>query len=807
MIRDIRYSLRKLVRDWPFTLTVVLTFCLGIGASTAVFSVVNALLLRPLPFPDSGRLVVPTLIRVDRGIDRGNVAYTDYTDWQNEHVFESVALYRNRVWDIGGGSAEPEEIDGANVSRDYFSVLGVQPLLGRTFLPAEQEPDKVFVVVLSHRLWQRHFGGDPDIVGKMISVNGNGRIRVCGVMPPGVEWLPSHEMWAPMGYGSSLPEPALRRDNFVWGAIARLKTGRSFEETQAMVTAISRRVEEENPDKRTGWRARIAPMGEWIVGSTFRKSLLIFFATVVLVLLLVCANVASLLLARATSRQGEIAVRAALGASRWQVIRLVLTETLLLASIGGLAGALLASWLSRILMLLAPDHTPRLSGVPFDVRVGAFLLAAVSLSAAVSALVPALQDSSAAPATGRKTSDRATAGSVQSHRIRNFIVTIEIAMSLVLLIGAGLMSRSFVRLQQTDIGLRADGLLTMRILLPRSRYPDDTRVAASYATILEELRRIPGVVSSSASSSLPAGGGGSYLARVFLAEGRPEPPAAPDFPGHWNVVTPGYFATMGIPLIEGRDFTGHDAGADHGVIIINRAMARQIFSSEDPIGKRMRSWRDENKMREVVGVVENVRYLRVDDKDRPLVYVPHAQDTWIQMVLNVRTSNAPAHMVNVVRERIHRFDPELAVAHVEPMTDVVDRSIAGPRYSATVLALFAGIALILTTVGVFGTVSQSVAQRMREIGIRIALGATRRRILLLVIRQGLVPVLLGLAIGLLAASMLTRVLASLLFETGTIDLATFVVLPLAIVAVALVAMYVPARRAIGIDPMTALRHE
>jgi putative ABC transport system permease protein len=802
MLQDLRYSFRRLGADWRFTLTGVLTFCLGIGASTAVFSVVNELLLRSLPFVESKRLVVPTLTRADRAIDRGNVAYTDYMDWQTESVFESVAVYRNRVWEISGGTG-PEAIEGANVSLDYFSVLGVQPVLGRTFLPKEHEPDGERVVLISYRLWQRHFGGDPDIVGKMISVNGHAGVRICGVLPAGCEWLPSHEMWMPIAYGSSLPEPALRRDNFVWGAIARLKDGRPLTETQATVEAISQRVEEQNPDKRSGWRTRIIPINEWIVGPQLRQALLILFGIVMLVLLLTCANVASLLLARAPSRQSEIAIRVALGADTLRVIRLFLAETFLLASAGGIAAIMLAFWLRKILILLAPNNL-RVSASALDLRATAFLLATVVLSAVMSGLIPAIQGSSAAPTKGLKTAERAAAGNARSNRIRSLIVTFEIAMSLVLLIGAGLMLTSFVRLQQADIGFKADGLLTLRILLPNARYPD---VAASYARILEELNKIPGVALSSASSSLPVGGGGSYLARVFLAEGRPEPPAAPDCPGHWNVVTPGYFETMGIPLIEGRDFNEQDSKVSKNVIIINRAMARQIFPNERPIGKRIRSWRDENKLREIVGVVENVRYLGIEDRDRPLVYVPHAQDMWIQMALNVRTLDSPLNVINAVREEIHHFDPELAIAHMETMTGVLSRSISGPRYNATVLTLFAGVALLLTAVGVFGVISHSVSQRTREIGIRIALGATRGTILLLVIKQGLVSVLLGIVIGLLGASILTRVLGSLLYEIGTIDLATFGSLSLLILIVACLAMYVPARKAIEIDPAAALRHE
>jgi putative ABC transport system permease protein len=806
MISELRYTVRRLLADRSFTLTAVLTLCLGIGASTSLFSVINALLLRPLPFEESERLVVPVLTRPERNVDRGLISYTDYTDWLENDVFSSASLYRSRVYDVGAG-IEPEQIEGANVAENYFETLGVRPLLGRTFLKEEEQPGGYFAAIMSYRLWQRHFGGDPEIVGKMIVVNGRHDIMVCGVLPKGCEWPAQFDMWIPLAYGSSLPEPALRRDNFVWGGIARLKPGMSLPQTQLTVEAISRRVELEYPDKRTGWRARILSLSEWIVGPQLRRALTILLATVVLVLLLACANVASLLLARAQRREHEMAVRAALGASRSRLIRQVFGETLLLTAIGGLLSLLLGIWFTKILFDLLANENPSENKPVFDLRVLTVLFLVCLLSAVFSGLFPAIRESNIDPSDALKRGGRGAGGGTRRRRMQAFIVAFEIAVSLILLIGAGLMAKSFNRLNEANPGFELENLLNLRLVFPRSRYPDDSRVAQSCERLRESMIAVPGVTSCSASSSLPLGGGGYYLSRVFLVEGEPEPPAGRDHPGHWSVVTPDYFRTLGIPLLEGRDFRSSDTAASNRVIIINQSMARELFPSDEPIGKRIRSWRDENKLREVVGIVGDIRYLGMADEGRCLAYAPHLQDPWIQVIFTLRTTADPNLLAAAIREEIHRFDKELALGQVETMEDVMRRSTARTRASTLLISIFALVAMLLTAVGVSGVVSHSVSQRTHELGIRIALGAQKKAVLLSVISRALPPIALGLSVGIAGSLLLTRFLGSMVFKVSTLDLVTFASAPVMILFVAALGVYLPARKAADVDPIISLKQE
>ena len=803
MWSDIRYGIRALLKNPAFAAVAVIALAVAIGANTAIFSVVNTVLLRPLSYKDAAHIVIPALTNPAKNVDRGNVSYVDYLAWKHDQVFEHAAFYREATFDVTGGD-EPEQVQVASVSEDYFSVIGTEPSLGRSFLPEEQQRGSLFVAVLSHGLWQRRFGSDPGILERTIGLNGE-IFRVVGVMPPDSQWPKALEVLYPMRLGTNPPAYAQRDDNFVWGAVARLKPGQSLAQAQAHLQSIAGRMEQEHPEARRGWSATAIPIHEWVVGRQFRLALLVLFGAGALVLLIACANIANLILARAVSREREFAIRIAVGAGKFRLIRQLMVESLLLGLLGGVVGLMLALLSIKLLVASAPGNIPRLNEVSLDARVLAFVLAVSVLTPLAFGLIPAAQASKVDLNESLKDGGRSATGGLRGRRIRHLLVAVEVALALLLSISAGLMIKSFVRLQQVDPGFRVENLLTMRITLPRTRYPNNGVVATSYENILDRIKSLPGVESDCASSSLPLGGGGYYLSRSFLAEGLPEPPAGADYPGHWMVVTPDYFDTMGISLLRGRSFTKEDTAESPMVIIINESMARQMFPDENPLGKRIRSWRDENKMREIVGVVADVRYLGRDDLVRPLAYVPHRQDTWIALVLTIRTATDPASLINTIRSEIRGTDKDLAIAYVETMEQVLADSVSRPRFTVLLLSIFAFIALTLAAVGVYGIMSYSVTQRTHEIGIRMALGAQPRDLFKLIVGEGLVIASVGVAIGLAGASAVTRVLSSLLFGMTATDLTIYAGASVLLICVAMAASYFPTRRAVRVDPMASLR--
>jgi putative ABC transport system permease protein len=803
MLSDIRFGIRALLQNPSFTVVAVLALAIAIGTNTAIFSVINTILLRPLPYKDPARMVIPVLTNAANNVDRGNVSYTDYLAWREDEVFEHAAVFREITVDVTGAD-EPEQVQAAAVSNDYFSVLGIEPFIGRTLLSDDQRPNNNRVVVLSHGLWQRRFGSDIEVLGQMIGLNGQ-QFRVVGVMAPDSQWPKSLDVLYPMGFGATPPAYAQRYDNFVWGAVARLKPDESIDQAQAHLETIARRMEREHPDSRMGWSATAIPIDEWVIGRQFRLALLVLFGAGALVLLIACANIANLLLVRAVTREREFAVRIAIGARRLRLIRQLMTESLLLGLLGGLAGLLLALGNIKILVASAPANIPRLSEVTLDGRVLAFALAVSVLTPLAFGLIPASQASKVDLNESLKDGGRSASGGLRARRIRRLLVAIEVALALMLSISAGLMIKSFVRLQQVDPGFRVENLVTMRITLPRTRYPNNEVVATSYERIMDRIDALPGVDLVCASSSLPLGGGGHYLPREFLAEGRADPPAGTDYPAHWVVVTNDYFDTMGIPLLKGRSFTKEDTAESPMVIIINEAMARQMFPGQDPLGNRIRSWRDENKLREIVGVVADVRYLGRDDMIRPLVYVPHRQDTWIALVLTIRTAADPTRLISTIRGEIRAMDKDLAIAHVETMDQVLTDSVSRARFTVLLLGIFAFIALVLAAVGVYGIMSYAVTQRTHEIGIRMALGAQPRDLFKLIIGEGLVIALIGVVIGLAGSLAVTRVMSSLLFDLTATDQTIFAGASLLLICVAVAASYFPTRRAVRVDPMASLR--
>ena len=808
VIQDLRYGLRVLLKRPGFTLVAVITLALGIGANTTIFSFVNAILLRPLPYKNAEQLVVPVSLNPALFSGDSSITYADYLDWKNAGIFAHVAaLDLLSEADLTGGNAEPERVRVAAVSEDYFSVMGSGALLGRTFVDDDySQPGPARALIISYGLWQRRFGSDPSIINQKIYLNGR-PYPVVGVMPKDSTWPEDRDVFVPFAVGPNPGPDLLRRDNMIFSGIARLRPDVPEAQVNAVMAGIAQRLEQEFPESRQGWSNRIVGLRDYVVGRQMRSTLLILLAVVGCVLLIACVNVANLLLARAASREREMAIRLALGANRGRLIRQLLTESLLLALVGGGAGFLLAVWGVDLLKSVAPGDTPRLAQVQVDLGVLAFTLAASLATALVCGLIPALQSSRTDLQQALKESSRSATGGKRSQLVRNALVVSEIALSLVLLIGAGLAIRSFMRVQQVDPGLQVERLVTMQLNSPSARYPDQARVIAFYKNLIASVESGPGVESAAASSALPLGGGGFYLGRSFLIEGQPEPPASSDYQAQWNVITPGYFATTGMRLLSGRDFDEHDRADSTKVTIINATLARQMFGDASPLGKRIRSWRDENELREIVGVVEDVRYYGRDDKLRGLVYVPHTQNSWRSMALTVRTHDDPVSAVGAIRGQIAAVDPNLAVANLETMTTILNRSVAPRRASMFLLAAFGGIAALLASIGIYGVLAYTVAQRVQEIGVRIALGAQSGDVLRLVIGQGMKLTLTGVALGLAAAFALTRLMESLLYSTSATDPLTFSAIALMLTLVALLACYVPARRATKVDPLVALRYE
>ena len=805
--QDLRFGVRMLLKKPGYTVVAVLTLSLGIGSTTAIFSVVDAVLLRPLPYRDAERLVVPVSFSPSSGVDDGSVSYADHLDWKREQIFEHVAVIDNVTTgaDLSGGTGEPERVQLALVSEDYFAVLGLSPLVGRIFQADDFNRHGTRSVVITHGLWQRRYGGDQRIIGQDIYLNGR-PYPVVGVAPPDTLWPDDRDVIMPLAVEPTNPDMQ-RRDNQIFAAIARLKPGANLEQASAAMATIAHRLEQDYPESRKGWSNRAVPLHDHIVGKQLRTSLWMLLAAVGFVLLITCANVANLLLARAATRENEMAIRLALGAGRVRLVRQLLTESFTLAALGGALGFLSALWGVDGLKALAPAATPRLAEVHVSATVLVFALAITGVTAILCGLIPALQTTRSDLNHTLKESTRQSAGGVHGQRSRSALIVAEVALSLVLLVGAGLMIRSFARVQQIDPGVQVDRLVTMEIIAPSVRYPDEVRVLAFYRSLIERLESTPGIESAAVSSALPLGGGGFYLGRSFLAQGRPEPPAGTDVGGEWNVVSPGYFGTSGTRLIKGRDFDDRDTETGNAVIIVNETFARRMFPNEEPLGKRVRSWRDENKLREIVGVVADVRYWGRDDELRGLVYVPHAQNVWRSMALSVRTRGDPSTVISSIREQIKTVDKDLALANLTTMTTVLDRSVASRRSSMVLLAAFSVAALLLAAIGICGVLFYAVAQRGHEIGVRMALGAQARDVLRLIMMQGFKLALLGVAIGLGASFVLTRLMKSLLYEVSTTDPLTFAAIALLLMLVALAACYLPARRATKVDPMVAIRYE
>ena len=803
--QDLRYGARALKESPGFAAVAVLTLSLGVAATTTIFSVFQGIMLRPLPIREPERVVVPHSYRVEAPTDGMYVSYADYLDWRERGIFEAAAVYQYHSWDLRLGG-EPERYAVAAVTDQFFRALEPATHLGRTFGPADFDPSVGRALVLSYETWTRRFGSDSSVIGRKI-----GSVRpavIVGVLERGAGWPRDVDIWAPLRtLDGSTPPWWLERDNFEFQGIARLKPGVSLEQTRAQLAAHAKTIAEQIPAERGGITVSAVPIGEELLGRALERTLWILAAAVTFVLLIACANIANLLLVRGAARRREFAVRLALGARPGRLARQLLTESLLLGVLGGVLGVLLSYWGVATLVRLAPQDVPRLDEVGVNATVLTVGIAASVLAALLFALAPMLQALHVAAAeTIADTSNRA-AGGRRASRLRRSLVVAELALSVMLLVGAGLLMRSFLQLQKTDPGFETDNLISLHLQLPGSRYPDNRATSAFYQKLVERLRALPGVTGATVSSALPLGGPGFYLGRAFLAEGQPEPPAGPEVSAQWEVVGPRYFSTMGVPLLRGREFSERDDSASTPVMIVNQAFVDRMFPGEEPLGKRVRSWRDENLLREIVGVVTNVRYFSASDEIRPLVYVPHGQNTWSSMSAVVRTRDHSPALPSLIRNEVAALDPAIAVADLKTMTETRQEAFARPRFNALLLGIFAGLALLLATIGIYGVLSYGVSQRTREFGVRIALGAGRTDVIRLVLREAILLVGIGLTIGLVAALAGARALTTLLFELNPRDPLTFGGVAALLAVIALAASYIPARRATTVAPVTAIRQD
>ena len=796
--QDLRFGARMLMKQPSFTLIVVLTLALGIGATTGLFSVVNAVLLRSLPYPQAEQLVQ---IWQGGGMGRMNMSPPELTDYRAaQQVFQALAAHSLTDANLSG-SGEPERLQAATVTQDWFDVLNTPPLAGRTFLPEEHQPGQNNTVVLSYELWQRRFGGDVDVLGRTIVLNGRAR-TITGIMPASFRYPATAELWLPIAFSPAQLSSANRSTHYLY-PIARCRDGVTLAQAQENIRAIAARFPDSGPN---GMSARLVSLREELTGEV-KTPLYVLFAAVGFVLLIACANVGNLLLARASARQAELALRQALGAGRARLVRQLLTESVLLAVVGGALGLLLAVWGKNALVAAMAEALPRAAEIKLDARVMIFALTVTMLSGLLFGLAPAWQAARIDfNETLKQGAQRLFSGSRQ--RLRGALAVAQIALALVLLIGAGLLLRSFAQLTQVNPGFNPAQVLTADLALPSTRYGDAPKQAAFYQQLTERLQTLPGVESVGLVSALPLSGRNGD--RNFTHEGIPpdqqrqRPPNA-----DYRHCSPAYFQTIGIPLKRGRAFTAQDQPGALPVAIVNETLARRLWPHEEAVGKRLAllSGHGVDPWLTIVGVVGDVKHRGLDQGVKPMIYVPHAQTPTGTMTLVLRAAGEPAALSAALREVVKTLDADLPLYHLRTLEQLRADSLTSQRFSLWLLGLFAAVALALAALGVYGVLAYAVNQRTRELGIRMALGAQANDVLGLVLRQGLRLIAWGVAIGLLAALALTRLMKALLFNVSPTDPLTFALVVLALASIALLACWIPARRATLVEPMTALRSE
>ena len=811
MMQDVRYGVRMLAKNTGFTVIAVLTLALGIGANTAIFSVVNSELLRPLPFRDPGKLVRVWGTNSQTGGKSGALSYPDFADWRTQNqAFEQIGVYTDANYTLTGVE-QSAHLEGQTISAELMTLLGATPELGRLFAPGEDDAHH-HVTILSHRLWKEHFGGDPQIIGRTVTLQNSG-YTVVGVMPANFAFPLQRrpvEIWTTFSAlqeseDSSPPITHQRGAHFLIG-IARLKQGVTLVQAQSAMNVLASSLAKQYPDSNKYFGVRLVPEQEEITGA-IRPALFVLLVAVGVVLLIACVNVANLLLARATARTREIAIRCALGAGRMRVVRQLLTESLLLALLAGALGVIVAAWGIDALVRLSPEDLPRVGEIHLDGRVLAFTAILSVLTGMIFGLAPALQITRANLVDTLKESALSATAGMHRHRLRSSLVIVEMALALVLLVSAGLLIHSLVSLQNVNPGFNPQNVMASDIDLPDEKFPNAKKIQFLH-DLIPQLKALPGVVTAAAIEPLPMSG--SELRVAVEIEGRPVPKSDEKL-SSIRMITEDYFRTMQIPLLQGREFKEQDNADAAPVVIVNEALARQFFPGENPIGKHIRPGisTDErpSRMREIVGVVGNVKYRDLKTEWTPESYVPYAQLPFGAMTIVARAANDPYSLVKPIAEAVLSVDKGVPAFQPRTVEDYLNGTIAIPRFNTFLLGMFAGLALVLTAVGLYGVISYSVAQRTHEIGIRMALGGQPRDMLRLVVGQGLRLALLGVGLGLAAALFFTRFVSSLLFGITPADPISYAGVILLLLGVVLLACYVPARRAMRVDPMVALRYE
>jgi putative ABC transport system permease protein len=810
ILKDIRYGIRSLLKRPGFTSIAVITLALGIGANTAIFSVVNAVLLRALPFPDPDRLVMVWEDASFAGFRRNTPAPANYADWKAQnHVFEETAAFEGRSLNLTG-DGEPEKIESYGVTASFFPMLGIKPALGRAILSQEDKPEANKVVMINYNLWQQRYGGERSVIGRELLLNGE-KYTVVGVMPAGFQFLDSHVgLWVPMAFTS---QALAERGSHYLKVVARMKPGVTLAQANADIHTIQQRIAHDHPDEAGRISAYVMPLRDQLAGDV-RRPLLVLLVAVGFVLLIACANIANLLLSRATSRRREIAVRSALGASRMHIVRQLLIESLLLAFVGSVCGLLLASWSFAFLQRLIPDGLALSTRLSLDPRVLGFTLLVTLLTAVIFGLAPAFQASKIDLNEALKQGGGRSGLNAGGNRLRSAMVVAEVALALVLLVGAGLLIQTFLKLRGQYSGLSPENVLTLRTALSLSKYAETSQRSAFYKQVLERVKSLPGVDSAGYGTSIPlawkGGTSGFYPEGLTVQQARA---GGLSYDANHRQVSADYLKSMAIPIQQGRSFNDNDNEQSTPVAIVNETMARQYWPGEDAVGKRFTLGDPNNNIQwvTIVGIAGDVRQMGIDEPVKAEMYLPYQQikeQQWFApRDLAIRTSVNPLSLVAAVRNEIHQVDPEQPVSNVRTMEEVLGEETASRRLGMTLLTIFAALALLLATLGIYGVLAYFVVQHTQEIGVRMALGAQRSNILGLVLKKGMTLALLGVAIGLGAAFALTRLMASLVYGVSPTDPLTYAAIGLLLTIVAFIACYLPARRATKVDPMLALIYE
>jgi putative ABC transport system permease protein len=815
LLQDLRYSLRTYFRASGFTIVAVLILAFGIGASTAVFTIVDAVLVKPLPYPGSDSIVIPWRLPragLNLGYDEIEWGQTDFLLFAKESkTFQDLGAFRKDSFNLTG-TGDPTRLAGLRSSVGFFSALGVAPELGRTFLPEEDRPGHEHEVILGDQLWRDKFGGDPHILGKTVDLNGDIYVIV-GVMPAGFAFPRAEEMpksfsfpretqlWVPLAINPDALGPA------ELALIGRLKPGVTIAQTQAEMDVFAKQEDEANPKARGWFNSRVTPLFRTVVGDT-RQPLLLMLGAVSIVLIVVCCNVASLLFVRFLARKRELTVRTALGAAPRRLIRQLLTESLVLATIGGLLGFIVAWAGVYFLKALGPSNVPRLHEISLDFWIFAFAFGITFAAAIMIGLIPALWVTRGNLIEGIKEGSQRSGGSAKTPKVRSAFLVLQVALTLMLAIAASLLIQTFVRLHKVEPGFDSTHVVTFELSLPHTQYPDNDKIVSLYKKVLQQLRELPGVESAAIAGAVPMGG--SPESTVVRILGRPMPDAKEMPFASYSIVSPDYFSTLATPLLRGRDFNEADVKGAMPVTIINNIMARKYFAGEDPLGKQIDFGNTRFPAMTIVGIVADVKHFSLKEDPTPEMYVPFTQEPWPSMLVMqsaLRTKADPASIISSARGAVHSVDKDLPLSKIATLSSLVDDSMAGPRFAMLALALFGVFAVLLAAIGMYSVVSYSVIYRTQEIGVRMALGAQRSTIFGMVIRDGARLAVAGIMLGLVGALAATRLMARFLYGIGSTDPVTFMGMTLFLTASVLLACYLPARSATRVSPIAALRYE